>query len=68
MDMHSNRDARAEALEDLIHAQDDIRPEPGMGARMALRATEIEREELMGVPQPTGMWARLTSWLRSRRS
>jgi hypothetical protein len=67
MDQNQNRDVRSEALADLTNDQDRYRPEPGTGARMALRATEIERDELMGVVQRDGLWARFRRWLGSLR-
>ena len=67
MDLNPNRDVRSEALDDLSGDQAHDRPEPGTGARMALRATDIEREELMGVVQRDGLWARVRRWLGSLR-
>ena len=67
MDQNQNRDVRTEALEDLTGDQASYRPEPGTGARMALRATDIERQELMGVVQRDGLWARFRRWLGSLR-
>ena len=67
MDLDPNRDVRSDALDDLAGDQRHDRPTPGTGARMALRATEIEREERMGVVKPSGPWARFTRWLGSLR-
>ena len=67
MEMDPNRDVRSGALDDLAGDQAHDRPQPGTGARMALRATEIERQELMGAVKPSGLWARFTRWLGSLR-
>jgi hypothetical protein len=67
MDLQPNRDVRSDALDDLAGTQEQYRPEPGTGARMALRATDIEREELAGSVQPRSLWARFTRWLGSLR-